>query len=311
MKKQIFTLQYPQFFLLLLGCLTFAVSTLNGQDITVSGCSAGTAINGDYSLNGSLAVCESCTSYERVGGGVFIFRSEANSAVWAGTTNPINCLTIPYAMLTGESDCDPANAGTTSVNGCVITAFVLPVEMMWFEAEVVSKKDVRLKWEVSSETNNKGFVMERSTDGVLFEEIGFVEGRGNATDALEYEYNDEELATGKTYYYRIKQVDFDGKFEHFNIVSATLKGPKTALGEFYPNPTFDYTLIDIVPVEDQEWSVEAFDLSGKLIKKSLHSFAEGQNKFRYDVSSFTNGLYFIIFENGTDRIYRKLSIQHQ
>ena len=69
--------------------------------------------------------------------------------------------------------------------------------------------------------------MGRWTDGVDFEFIGWVSGNGNQTSIHEYSYEDYSIGNGITYYYQLKQIDYDGQFEFFNIQSVKLNGITT------------------------------------------------------------------------------------
>jgi hypothetical protein len=86
---------------------------------------------------------------------------------------------------------------------------LLPVELSMFRGE-----EQYLLWTTQSETQNKGWEVERSSDAKTWTNIGFVEGFGNSTQKLDYHFELKEF--GK-YYYRLKQVDFDGHFEYSEI----------------------------------------------------------------------------------------------
>jgi len=108
----------------------------------------------------------------------------------------------------------------------------LPVELLSFEA--YAKGDFnRLEWVTASEENNSHFEIQRSTNGNEWENIGHVQGHGTTFQTTHYEFNDlEPLA--KTTYYRLKQIDFDGSFDHspIRIISNDQINPIT----IYPIP---------------------------------------------------------------------------
>ena len=81
----------------------------------------------------------------------------------------------------------------------------IPVELTAFTANVIGS-DVILNWETATETNNSGFDIERSEDNINFAHIGFVPGSGTTTEIRNYSYTDN-LVSGGTYYYRLKQID--------------------------------------------------------------------------------------------------------
>jgi type IX secretion system substrate protein len=304
MKKRTFTLQRRNIISKILTLTFLSCSSTLFAQIYVNGCSDG-VYNGTY--NTIVTECASCQVYEKSGGGAYIYRFAINTLIVSGNT-VIDCNAVTFAMQNDETDCDPSNGGTY-LNGCLISSTPAPVEMSWFEAKAI-EKNVYLNWEVASEINNEGFEVERSTDGRSFTTLGFVEGRGDATDPMEYFYQDFEVTQGEIYYYRLKQLDFDGKYEYSDIVSVVLANDAIVAGEFYPNPTLGATAIDFYSLKNSEWNVEVYSLSGQLLWRSTYQLTKGKNALHFNFSEFGTGLYFVKFENNLERIYRKLSVQH-
>ena len=213
-------------------------------------------------------------------------------------------------MQNTELNCDPTDGSGVSLNGCIIASGLLPVEFNRFEAKT-KDKTVALIWETASETNNEGFVIERSLDGRSFEAIDFVEGQGNSFETTEYFYEDYEVAKGQIYYYRLKQLDFDGKYEYSEIVSAMLESVEPVIGEFYPNPSFGITYVDTYCGKNVQWNIHVFDLSGRLVNSKTYDLSKGRYKMDFDFSGLITGLYFVRFETDTEAFTRKLSIQYK
>lgn len=92
----------------------------------------------------------------------------------------------------------------------VSSNIALPVNLLSFNANVAGKS-IALKWVTSQEVNNKGFVLERSTDAVNFNKITWIDGKVNSNVATTYNYTDNFVQAGITYYYRLRQTDLDGK----------------------------------------------------------------------------------------------------
>ena len=109
---------------------------------------------------------------------------------------------------------------------------LLPVDYLSFTARPVGKQIV-LDWATATEENNEGFAVERSTDAVNFRRIGFVSGRGRSSGGT-YAFVDDQTQAGVNYYYRLRQLDFDGSFEFSEVVNAQRTEATLAL---YPNPT--------------------------------------------------------------------------
>ena len=114
-----------------------------------------------------------------------------------------------------------------SFEGCGGVA--LPVELLTFTVEKTSENDAFLEWSTATERDNDFFVVERSSDGWLFEEVETVPGAGNSQSVLQYEFLDKYPLTG-TSYYRLKQVDYSGEVSYSDVVDFTLfdrDGPRT------------------------------------------------------------------------------------
>ncbi len=94
---------------------------------------------------------------------------------------------------------------------------IVPVELLSFTASANDDK-VTLNWTTATETNNKGFEIQRSKKSKLkskkeWEKVGFVEGSGTTTEKQEYSFPDKNITSGK-YNYRLKQIDYDGTYKY-------------------------------------------------------------------------------------------------
>jgi len=112
----------------------------------------------------------------------------------------------------------------------------LPVSLISYKVAYVSDK-VIMTWFTASEINNEVFIIYRSSDNVSYEEIGSVSGHGNSTEILNYSFSDIPSTSG-TYYYKLKQVDFDGQFEVLGIRSVEFVDSSFSLNTLavYPSP---------------------------------------------------------------------------
>ena len=124
-----------------------------------------------------------------------------------------------------------------------ITAPVVPVELVSFTANI-AKGTAVLSWKTATETNNSGFEIQRSTDGKTFAKVGFVGGHGTTTKINTYTFSDKLQNAGE-YYYRLKQIDYNGTYKYSDVVKATSMVPKTfSLSQNYPNPFNPTTVIN-------------------------------------------------------------------
>lgn len=184
----------------------------------------------------------------------------------------------------------------------------LPVEFMSFTANQY-KESVILDWSTATETDNRGFSVERSLDGTSFAPIGWVSGSGNAGAQVDYQFEDSDVTTGRDYYYRLRQEDFDGAFDYSSIVNVSLAGgSKNKIdGRIYPNPANNgLSNLELFPTSDGAWTVSVLDANGRLITESKHNLSTGYNLVPLDLSTQPVGTYLVRVAGQKETIYRKV-----
>ena len=157
----------------------------------------------------------------------------------------------------------------------------LPVELILFEANRIEDK-VKLKWLTASERNNSGFEIQRSTNGIDFERIGFVEGLGDSNNLSSYDFFDNNPFAGLNYY-QLKQIDFDGSVSFSSIKSVAINDKLT----IYPNPTTAFLW-----VENAKGKVIVFNHIGQ-VKKEVEINHNGI--FKIDVRDLEDGIYSFVY----------------
>ncbi len=188
----------------------------------------------------------------------------------------------------------------------------LPIELINFKAVAV-KNSVLITWVTATETNNDFFTVERSKNGIDFEIVGSVPGKGNSSVVNEYNLVDMRPHSGVSYY-RLKQTDFDGAYEYSNIVSVTVENGVLQFS-IHPNPiTTNQVNIKMDGVEPQEsetnYSFSFTDLNGReLIQTGLH-FNNTLQEIVDLPGAVMTGVYIvtIISENG-ERWRQKVIVQ--
>ncbi|MBV6480035.1 MAG: hypothetical protein HGGPFJEG_02849 [Ignavibacteria bacterium] len=171
--------------------------------------------------------------------------------------------------------------------------WAMPVELSSF-ASLVYGNNVTLNWSTSSEINNSGFDLERSMINGEWSKVYFVNGKGTTSSPSNYEFTDRNLSTGK-YNYRLKQIDFNGNFEYFNLANEVNIGApdKFSLSQNYPNPFNPATKISYDLPFDGKVSLTIFDITGKevmnLIKENKSS---GYYEAVVNASNLSSGVYF-------------------
>jgi len=176
----------------------------------------------------------------------------------------------------------------------------IPVEITSFTASV-NDNDVSLNWVTASEVNNSGFQVERNTTGE-YEAIGFVPGFGTTTETRAYSFSDANLNAG-TYYYRLKQIDYDGTFEYSDPVEVDIIVPDVySLHQNYPNPFNPSTKITFTLAANANVTLKVFDVLGQEIMTLINQdLTAGAHTYDFDAAGFNSGVYFYRIEaNGND-----------
>jgi hypothetical protein len=180
---------------------------------------------------------------------------------------------------------------------------LVPVELVSFSASVVGT-EVNLSWMTATELNNQGFEIERSTNQAEWEKIGFVEGKGTTTLMNYYSYAVKSLKTG-TYFYRLKQVDFDGTFEYSSIVEVEVSIPiEFALQQNYPNPFNPSTKIKFSLAADAKVLLKVYNILGQEIVTLFNgNLATGEHEVDFNASGLNSGvLLYQLNAEGTNGI---------
>jgi hypothetical protein len=173
---------------------------------------------------------------------------------------------------------------------------IVPVELTSFTADNKGNI-VELKWRTATELNNSGFQIERSSDNSSFYKIGFVPGFGTTTESKDYAFKDESTANG-IYYYRLKQIDFDGSFSYSDVVNLDLEVPdQFSLSQNYPNPFNPSTRINFSLPVDAKVKVKIFNSIGEVIDNAADgNFTAGFHEINFSGLNLSSGVYFYSFE---------------
>jgi hypothetical protein len=212
---------------------------------------------------------------------------------------------ITYAQFNGIT----SFSGGTGGFGFSSPGTGLPVKLLYFTASTVDNNYIKLDWSTSLEIDNKGFDIERSTDGIRFDKIGWVDGHGNATQNIVYSFNDKTAQANTVYYYRLKQIDFDADVEYSNIVSAAFKdGKGFTQADLYPNPATNKVVISVATDIAQDAKIKIFDLLGQPVLVNDVKLVSGSNNFELDLTDFSGGTYTVSIFSGNQYITKKLVI---
>ncbi|MEO1260018.1 MAG: T9SS type A sorting domain-containing protein [Bacteroidota bacterium] len=212
-------------------------------------------------------------------------------------------LNSPYTIITSNGLSGTFSAVTwpagytgtvtyTASDEVQVSFFSLPVELFNFDA-MSGNDQVDLKWQTASETNNSHFDIEHSVDGRQFQKIGSKVGMGTSTEFKEYLFTHNNPLDGLNYY-RLKQVDFDGRSDYSKIISIEVY-PDLKI-KIYPNPVSNFVFLKFDKKLDRAANLKVTDLNGRIVLE--RKSAPDISQFNLDFTGLNSGIYFLEINKG-------------
>ncbi|HRE41668.1 MAG TPA: choice-of-anchor J domain-containing protein [Ignavibacteria bacterium] len=247
----------------------------------------------DYNSNAVFDLVINISEYagDMDPGRLYLLRRKSNTDNW-------ECV----STITEFDGINPVNIKAFSLQGFGQFAIAtdessLPVELVSFTS-LVERNNVKLNWSTATEINNSGFEIERK--GGLNEswvKLGFIDGFGNTNEIKNYNYNDRNLNTGR-YNYRLKQIDYNGNFEYYDLSSEVTVGvpDKYDLSQNYPNPFNPVTKINYDLPFDSRVMMKVYDITGREVFTLVNEQKPaGYYTVQFDAGlsgSLASGVYF-------------------
>lgn len=252
------------------------------------------ALSYDSAVTGNVgSTAETRMAYYRTANANWSFVNSSSANVTSGMLSSGSSL--PATSL-------PANFTGTNISN------PLPVSLVKFMAKAIDG-DVQIAWTTATEINNKGFEVQRSVDGELFEYVGFVRGAGNSSKMLSYSLIDRAAfatVASNTVYYRLKQVDMDGNSGYSDIVSVSEADQANLNISVYPNPASDMFTVSGTAQTAGQMSVIILNIQGKVVATCTKAVTEGVNVLSIDGSTLSGtGVYFVkVIINGEIKVMK-------
>jgi hypothetical protein len=152
-----------------------------------------------------------------------------------------------------------------------------PVKLISFNAQL-NAANVDLWWATASETNNKGFDIERSVDGKQFEKIDFVKGLGTSNNKHRYALTDvNPFVSQNVLYYRLKQLDFDGQYAYSTTVKVNKEKSNANGISVFPNPYTNSFAVSFTTTASGRATIEMMNLQGTVVATHTADVDTGTN----------------------------------
>jgi len=167
----------------------------------------------------------------------------------------------------------------------------LPVELTHFSADC--EEELILNWTTASELNSDQFIIEKSRDGMNWKIIETQQAAGNSNIEMYYSLADNKPSNG-LFYYRLRQVDFDGEETIYGPISVFCENGKNSMIVF-PNPTNGRFTVEIISQENiKDAKLILLDMIGRIIIDKTLNITKGMNQVYFDEENINPG-FFTLF----------------
>jgi poly(3-hydroxybutyrate) depolymerase len=201
----------------------------------------------------------------------------------------------------------------TSFSPHTVGIFDPPLPVTWLSFDATrAGNTISLEWKTATERNNDRFEIERSEDGVAYNNIGKRSGAGNSSITHRYEFADHEVSASQDYYYRIRQVDFDGVFDFSKIVYVPA-AEREAKWSIYPNPVRINEPVNIEHADKSANADELVDLqvtapNGMVIWSGQNSLSEIKKSLQQLTETLKPGMYVVRLADGLHREHFRMIV---
>jgi hypothetical protein len=231
-----------------------------------------------------------------------VFRYNVSTAEFNNGLNTTIRVIATAGNLTGDVVFNLEECEDTPINP-------LPVALMSFNAAAASN-GVALNWATATEENNAFFSVQHSKDGRNFESAGYVEGNGTSSVRHDYRFTHSQAASGRNYY-RLKQVDHNGKYAYSKVVMVEVKATNEMKMTLYPNPVTDGKLNLKLsnPMNGGETAVvQVQDLSGRVV---MSRELKGASEMSLDLkaNNLKAGVYLVNLKAGAASTFQRVVVQ--
>lgn len=182
----------------------------------------------------------------------------------------------------------------------------LPVTLANFNVRTAVNQ-VNLSWETHSEQNNKGFIVQRSQDGINWSQIGYVKGNNISNAIHSYSFADPQPVNGINYY-RLLQEDNNGAKTPTEVKSVSFATVSEDEISFYPNPVSETLFVKIGEIKNQGSSLSLINTNGNVVRTLPLTKENSNSTVNIGVQDLQNGVYILVLKDGEELRTNKLVV---
>lgn len=284
-------------------------------NITIDSClfqnnSPGTRGMDIYGANGSSNAC-TITAVDCQ------FLTPGNYNIFSDATSPASAINVTYfgtiptssgsnvtRILSGNTLYTPTPSPPLYSGTCG-SIVILPIELIEFKGACIDKNSVLLNWATATENNNDEFIIEEFDSYNVWKEVARVNGAGTSTERIDYKL---EIEQNKSTYYRLKQLDFNGRettYQEIFVRNTCATGDVVDMCYFKPES--NELIVKYHFDENEILSIQLFNAMGQLILTADEMALADQNELQLSLPTIANGIYLVAFSSsqtkGSSKIY--------
>ena len=275
----------------------------------------------------ALAECGADYNCARAGHGKWVIDPDAGTSTYSITIYPVGgtpCGVTSTVMkqptgaagawsLQGTPCGGLTRTGLTTFSEFAEVSSTIPLPVDFISLQAIPKTNfIDVIWETKQEENNSGFEIQRSINkDAGYKVLGFVQGNGTTTQTSNYNFEDYEVQSDVVYYYRLKQIDFDGVEKYTNVVEAMLSSEGFfSIGAPYPNPTSNGSKLDFSIGKEGYVKASLYNMLGQKMKTIQEGDLESGN-YSLDIPTegLASGMYLIKWQYGKEVKTFKLQVK--
>ena len=294
------------------------------DDISINVCQSQIVVNGpavvteNNTVTPSFTVTDPTNTYTTYMWQVSRNGSLSFTNLGGGTINYTNgTATLNYTITNPSSDLNQANAdgniyrlvvATSKTNlakpDCiyfndytlrVASGGPLPIQLSSFDG-TYSDGVATLKWQTSQELNNDRFELFRSFDGNNFELAATVAGAGTSYTTKNYSYQDRIASSANSVYYKLKQIDKNGKFSFSSVIKLSLSATTSSF-QLFPNPVVNNFTASFTAPRTTTATLLIRNSNGQTVYSKSIDVVKGSNAIPVNNAPLTTGMYYVTIAN--------------
>ena len=241
------------------------------------------------------------------------------ASTWVPLQLPFVATASTMTLQCEHAGSSPANAYYASFDGFNLSApcstILLPIELLTFNAFADKKKyAANIDWQTAREQDSESFTLQRSLNGIDFEDIATIPAANYAEDITNYTFVDKKLPIkngkkGGLFYYRLQQLDLYNNILYSDVRAVNFPVEELLGFNIYPNPTKNYLNLDFLsPNSENSYTLSIFNTLGQIVQQQTIDPHEGLYQLQIDVQALDQGAYVIQLSN-TYQSYRRSFIK--